>query len=383
MIKKERLYRYFVELIFAITQESKKIDEVALKEIFKKVQKHPWGHMLDFRKSYGRNSGKEVEYRFRKLLAACENKGANREYEFLVQILDQVANAVKSSKKHKEKAKLVVKQFRLAILLINAQESEPPGMMNFILEGRSVFEWGSMFFLQNFLPKRIDGKESPVLLLPPLFGTDFSTRFIRKFLKKQNFHAYKWKLGINLIRAYYLPQLENRLVSLYEKHEQKVSLVGWSGGGMLAKIVANRHPEKVAHLVTIGSPIWGIDGLQTYIKGLYEFLRGQPLSERNEDFNAEIDAIPKVPITCIYTKTDGVVPWKNCLESESLRPDVQNIEVYGSHSGLGANPAVLMVVAYALSQRLEGKKVDKLPPNIEKMMFPLFWQQKMAQFKKR
>jgi len=325
MIKKERLYRYFVELIFAISQTSKKMDEAAMDTIFTKVKNHPWGHMLDFRKAYGRKSGKDIEYRFRKLLAACENKGANREFEFLVQILDDVANSVKSTKKDKEKAKLVVKQFRLAILLINAQESEPPGVLNFILEGRSVFEWGSMFFLQNFLPKRIDGKESPVLLLPPLFGTDFSTRFIRSFLSKQNFHAYKWKLGINLIRAYYLPQLENRLITLFEKHQQKVSLVGWSGGGMLAKVIANRHPDKVAHLITIGSPIWGIDGLQTYIKGLYEILRGQPLSERNEDFNAEIDAVPKVPITCIYTKTDGVVPWRNCIESESLHPEVQII----------------------------------------------------------
>ena len=152
---------------------------------------------------------------------------------------------------------------------------------------------------------------------------------------------------------------------------------------MLGKIIANRHPDKVAQLVTIGSPVWGLDGLQTYIKGLYEFLRGRPLSERNEKFNNEVDGVPKVPITCIYTKTDGVVPWKNCLESESLRDDIQNIEVYGSHSGMGANPAVLLIVAYALSQQLEGKKVEKLPPNLEKMLFPLFWQKKRTQFSNR
>lgn len=383
MIKPERLYQHFVELIFALIKEVRKVDQAAVDNTFEKIKAHRWGSKLDFRKSYGRNSDKDLEYRFRVLVAACENKGPDREYEYLIQLLKEIADAVTAGKKKKEKAQLVLKQFRLAVLMLNAQESDPPGMLNFIMEGRSVFEWGSMFLLQNFLPNRIDGQENPVLLLPPLFGTDFSTRFLRSYLKKQNFYAYKWKLGVNLIRSYYLPPLENRLMKIYEKHQKPISIVGWSGGGMLGKIIANRHPDKVAQLVTIGSPVWGLDGLQTYIKGLYEFLRGRPLSERNEKFNNEVDAVPKVPITCIYTKTDGVVPWRNCLESESLRDDIQNIEVYGSHSGMGANPAVLLIVAYALSQRLNGKKVKKLPPNIEKMLFPLFWQEKRVQFSKK
>lgn len=383
MIKPERLYQHFVELIFALIKEVRKVDQAAVDKTFEKIKAHRWGSKLDFRKSYGRNSDKDLEYRFRVLVAACENKGPDREYEYLIQLLKEIADAVTAGKKKKEKAQLVLKQFRLAVLMLNAQESDPPGMLNFIMEGRSVFEWGSMFLLQNFLPNRIDGQENPVLLLPPLFGTDFSTRFLRSYLKKQNFYAYKWKLGVNLIRSYYLPPLENRLMKIYEKHQKPISIVGWSGGGMLGKIIANRHPDKVAQLVTIGSPVWGLDGLQTYIKGLYEFLRGRPLSERNEKFNNEVDAVPKVPITCIYTKTDGVVPWRNCLESESLRDDIQNIEVYGSHSGMGANPAVLLIVAYALSQRLNGKKVKKLPPNIEKMLFPLFWQEKRVQFSKK
>lgn len=379
-MKVERIYQYFVELIFAVTKDVKKLDREAFDIILEEVKAHPWGHQLDFRKDYGRSSERDAEYRFRKLIAACEMHGADREYEFFIQILTKVAALIKTPRRKKEVAAMVVKQLRLTILILNTQESASPGIFNFLLESRAVFEWSSMAIINRFLPKKIDGKGNPVLLLPPLFGGDFSTKFIRKFLNEQGFSAYKWNLGVNLLREYYLPPLENRLEKLFNRHQQKVSIVGWSGGGMLGKVIANRHPDKVAQLVTIGSPVWGLDGLQTPLKGIYELLRGRPLSERNEQFNSEVDAVPKVPITCVYTKTDGVVPWKNCLESESLRDDIQNIEVYGSHSGLGANPAVLLVVAYALSQRLEGKNVGKLPPSFEKILYPYFWQRKKEEY---
>ena len=52
--------------------------------------------------------------------------------------------------------------------------------------------------------------------------------------------------------------------------------------------------------------------------------------------------------TAIYTKGDGVVAWQNCREEDT--PTSENIEVYGSHVGLGVNPAVLYAVADRLAQ---------------------------------
>lgn len=348
--------------------------------IMAEVKAHPWGHQLDFRKDYGRSSNRSSEYRFRKLVAGCEIHGADREYEFFIKILTEIADLIKKPRRKKDMVEMAVRQLRLTILILNTHAAPAPGMFNFLLEGRAFFEWSTMFLINKFLPKKIEGNGQPVLLMPPLFGGDFSTRFLRNFLNEQGFAAYRWNLGVNLLREYYLPPLENRLEKLYKRHGEKISIVGWSGGGMLGKVIANRHPDKVAQLVTIGSPVWGLDGLRTPLKGIYELLRGRPLSERNEQFNSEVDAVPQVPITCIYTKTDGIVPWKNCLESESLRDDIQNIEVYGSHSGLGANPAVLFMVAYALSQRLKGEPVGKLPPTVDKLLYPYFWQKKKEQF---
>ena len=111
------------------------------------------------------------------------------------------------------------------------------------------------------------------------------------------------------------------------------------------------------------------------IKSL-EFLRGKQLRERNRKFIKELEEIPNVPITCIYTKTDGLVPWKHCLEAETYRDDIKNIEVFGSHSGMGANATVLLTVANALTYNLQENHNKTTIEKIESLFFPKFWQEK-------
>ena len=55
---------------------------------------------------------------------------------------------------------------------------------------------------------------------------------------------------------------------------------------------------------------------------------------------------PPVPCTAIYSRSDGVVAWQGCLERESAT--TENIEVQGSHCGLGHNPGAV----YAIADRL-------------------------------
>ncbi len=82
-----------------------------------------------------------------------------------------------------------------------------------------------------------------------------------------------------------------------------------------------------------------------------------------------------MPITCIYSKTDGVVPWQYCCEAETIRADIQNIEVFGSHSGSVSYTAVLLSVATMLHQRLEDKAGIGIPTHYEKVLFPEYWRQ--------
>ena len=209
--------------------------------------------------------------------------------------------------------------------------------------------------------------------MPPYLGSDRSTRFVRKYLKAAGFATYKWELGVNMINSKYLPKMIERLDEIYLKHHQKVSLVGWSGGGIFAKIIANRYPDKVERLITIGSPVWGVKNMQTPLVKMLEFLRGRTLRERNGKFLKELEEIPRVPVTCIYTKTDGLVPWKNCMEAETIGVNIKNVEVYGSHMGLGANASVLVTIANTLLEDASDTKTSKFISNVEQLFFPKFW----------
>ncbi|MEL7146762.1 MAG: alpha/beta hydrolase, partial [Bacteroidota bacterium] len=259
------------------------------------------------------------------------------------------------------------------------QEIPKPSLVNMALEGRALIEWASIYFMYPFIPKRIKGDGKPVLLIPPYLGDDNATSFVRKYLNSLGFKTYKWEQGFNMIKSHYLPRLEEKLDDIYSAHGEKVSIVGWSGGGMFAKIIANRHPEQVAQIVTIGSPVWGVMDMKSHVDGVLSFFSGKSLREKNKKFIEELEPIPEVPVTCIYTKTDGIVPWKHCVEAESYRQDIKNIEVFGSHSGLGANVSVLMITANALCANLNGKTIQDTTTNIERVLYPYYWMKKREQ----
>jgi esterase/lipase len=310
-------------------------------------------------------------------LNVCEDFGSDRDYITLVLVLEDINADTLPKDIQKDISSPIVQHFREEIIRINKDIPAPP-VFNMLLETRSLIEWGTMIGLYYMIPKKKKGKNKPVLLMPPYLGNDYSTRFVRKYLKSVGFKTYKWELGVNTINSKYLPKLAERLDEIYDKHKEKVSLVGWSGGGIFAKIIANRYPDKVEQLITIGSPVWGVKNMQTPLIKMLEFFRGKKLRERNAKFLKELEEIPQVPITCIYTKTDGLVPWKNCLEAETFRKDIKNVEVYGSHIGLGANASVLVAIANSLSDNINNKKDKSIIEKVESLFFPKFWQQKGA-----
>jgi len=307
-------------------------------------------------------------------ILVCDELGPNRDYITLVKILENIGNSISDGQDQNEYKYTIslVERFEKEISFVNKKIPSPP-LFNMFMESRSLLEWSTIYCLYPLIPKRIKGKGKPVLLIPPYLGDDSSTSFVRKYLSSLGFKTYKWELGFNMVKSHYIPRLEEKLADIYQEHQEKVSIVGWSGGGIFAKIMANRHPDQVEQILTIGSPIWGVMDMKTPVYGLMEFFRGKSLKERNERFLAELEPIPTVPVTCIYTKTDGLVPWKHCMEAATFRKDIKNIEVYGSHSGMGANASVLLVTANMLSANIQGKKIRDVGSNIERFLYPNFW----------
>ncbi len=154
--------------------------------------------------------------------------------------------------------------------------------------------------------------------------------------------------------------LRDRLAAIHAATGRKVSIVGWSLGGVYARDLALQAPDMVRCVVTLGSP-FANDVRATNATRLYELLSGEGADD-NPELRAAIAGDLPVPATSIYSRTDGIVNWHTCL----LRPSdtSENIEVHlASHIGLGVNPAALWAVADRLAQSEgEFKQFDRSGP---------------------
>ncbi len=377
MQDKLRLYQTFIKFTTLIGT----LNGLPIADIRKILEKNFSGHpyadqLLPAVKTAKKQEG-DIKFLFNECIRICDELGPSREYVTLCTLLRNITYAFIEHPKAKagELSQDILVKFEDEIGAINQKIPQPP-LFNMLLESRSLIEWSSIYCIYPFIPKRIKGEGRPVLLIPPYLGDDYSTSFVRRYLTALGFKTYKWEQGFNMVKSHYIPRLEEKLDDIYNAHGEKVNIVGWSGGGIFAKIMANRHPNQVEQIVTIGSPVWGVMEMKTPVSGILEFFRGKSLKERNKRFIEELEPIPKVPITCIYTKTDGLLPWKHCMEAETFRDDIKNIEVYGSHSGLGANVSVLMITANALSANIKGKTIKDTTSNIERVLYPFYWNEK-------
>lgn len=124
-----------------------------------------------------------------------------------------------------------------------------------------------------------------------------------------------------------------RLQELAARYGRRISLVGWSLGGIYARELAREYPSLVRQVVTLGSPFGAENGPDGY--------DGAERAARRR-------TAPPVPCTAIYSKSDGVVSWEACREADG--PQTENIEVTATHLGMGVNPLVLWAIADRLAQ---------------------------------
>ena len=238
----------------------------------------------------------------------------------------------------------------------NVDAIKPPSTLLALTEfGRAMGELAALPLALPVLRSAPRGDGHPVLVLPGFTASDASTGILRRYLRDLGYEVYAWELGRNLgMRSIGLDaeKLVERLRIIHEETGQKVSLVGWSLGGVMARQLSRRAPQHVRQVISLGSPFTGNPRASTVAK-LYERVTGDRIHDpRMQAMIAESRQAPPVPSTAIWSRTDGIVPWQNCVEPETGTTD--NIEVYGSHCGLGVNAAVLYAVADRLALA-EGK----------------------------
>ena len=227
----------------------------------------------------------------------------------------------------------------------DAQTGAPSALL-LALEGRAFLEWAACVAAWPLLTRAARGDGHPVLVLPGLTAGDSSTWPLRKFIERCGYAVYPWDLGLNFgPREGFVRKLSARLREIEKTHDRKVSLVGWSLGGAMARVLAVHEPERVRNVITLGSPLGG-DPKATNAWRLFELVSGVRADDPR--LRALMSRHPEVPSTSILSKTDGIVSWPMSLIPQTAQSE--NIEVSASHFGMGANPTVLWAVADRLAQ---------------------------------
>jgi pimeloyl-ACP methyl ester carboxylesterase len=219
------------------------------------------------------------------------------------------------------------------------------------LEGRGVVEYLRLVRNPIFRGTEVpQGAGRPVLLVPGFMAGDSSLSVMRDWLLRLHYHVELPGLVFNIRYSELVARkITARLLKLHGWLGRKVTIVGHSRGGLLAKVVADRHPAAVERVITLGSPLSNpydvhpITMAGVRIAHALNALRYAQGSSVERAFLRELESPARVPLVSVYSRSDGIVHWEACLRS-----DAECLEVTGSHVGLGVNLEVYQLLARIL-----------------------------------
>lgn len=212
---------------------------------------------------------------------------------------------------------------------------------------RALFDYFSSHFGSRALPV---GDGHPVVVYPGLGAGAMHTAHLRRFLNDSGFTAHDWDCGVNTgpegLFDDWLGSLDDRVRELHRVRGRKVSLIGWSLGGVYAREIAKRCPQAVRQVITLGTPFASLGG-GNHAGTVFKLLN-RDRAHLPPELEARLRECPPVPTTSIYSKSDGIVSWRGCIEKRTRRSE--SVEVDASHLGMVSHTEVLRILADRLAQ---------------------------------
>lgn len=203
-----------------------------------------------------------------------------------------------------------------------------------------------------------------VMVLPGFSAGDSSTAILRGFLSHWGYDAQPWAQGNNMnprtIEQFgdvtkalygYVDKLTERLQALNDRSGQRVSLIGWSLGGIISRILASKNPELVRQVITLGTPFG--DPRNTSVYAIFNKLRKHSMNDADVDQWLSLCNAPlgTIPLSILYSASDGLVSSHIAVkEACKQSPLLENIHVESSHLGFTCNPMALYIIADRLAQ---------------------------------
>jgi triacylglycerol lipase len=223
-------------------------------------------------------------------------------------------------------------------------------------------EFAQLLASREFLSVRRRADAPPALLIPGFMAGDRSLSVLRGWLRRRGHRVQMSGIRTNVGCAETIvSRLQQRLGELTEEAGQPVVVIGQSRGGALARSLAVRCPDAVADVVMLGSPVADALAVSAQVLRTVRWVAalgdlGVPGvfsssckdGECCERFWAELVAPvpPGVRATAVYSRSDGIVDWRACVD-----PHANAVEVESSHCGMSVNVEVYRALDRALDER--------------------------------
>ena len=195
------------------------------------------------------------------------------------------------------------------------------------------------------------GDGAPVVLVPGFLGSDLSLAELHLWLRRMGYRSHLSGIGTNAdCPDTLLERLIETVDRVYRESGQRVTLIGHSLGGLLARAAAGLDPQKVSQVITIGTPSHRLAThpvVQRLVRKVLRrgYRRAQAGCLRSFHRGLRACLPQSVPVAAICSQDDPVVDRRDCLDWNGGR----NIEVSGTHVGLPVNPMVYRELARLLA----------------------------------
>jgi len=193
------------------------------------------------------------------------------------------------------------------------------------------------------------GAGQPVLVFPGILSSDNSTSLLRRTLDQAGFHSHPSQLGfVTGITPETFAEAEARLAHVAASEGRKVVLLGWSLGGIYARVLAQRHPELVELVMTLGTP-FSCNRRTNNAWCVYEAINDHKVDAAPLPDDPSVK--PPVPTMALWSRKDGVIAPAAARGLPNERDAA--VEVPFRHFAMGSGRAAIDRIVAELGQRLK------------------------------
>lgn len=233
-----------------------------------------------------------------------------------------------------------------------------------LLEHRAAFELAELFAHPAYYGVGVPrGDGAPVLLIPGFLGSDGYLTIMNAWLRRIGYRPQTSGLWLVVGSPFDLAQrVLRRMPQAAPADGRRLTIIGHSLGGVLARLIAQQRPDLVEHVITLGSPLCRDPrgAAHPLVGALADVLvpDGPTRSTRRTARGLEqrlvdlmLQPLPDgTRLSCLYSREDAVVDWRACIDSS---PGARAYEVHGTHTGLAWNAGVYEIIGRLLPRILE------------------------------